>query len=516
MNLERRTWYIARLLVILLMLVSLRAAYWQLIRGLTLEPVVLDPVEAAREYARLRGGPTPAPDQPEQLSLVQLPQPVIQRTVQMLSTIQRGAIYDRDGNILAQDTGQMGNFTRIYTDPSVAHTVGYASAIRAGVSGLEATYNRELLGLNRADTEIDRMLHRSVQGSSLVLTIDSQVQQTAVQALGGRAGAVLALDAKTGAILAMVSQPTFDPNRINEPEYMASLQGTTALINRVTQALYTPGSIYKTITLIAALDSGHVDERAIFEFGEPRKDEGGRTYYVYNVEGFEIRSRHDANRLDLPTAYMLSANGVFAKLADEMGGDTFIEYNQRLGFSTDNYAGRFPFELVVSAPQLANDIDDIHNNRVLRASTGFGQGELLTTPLNMAMVVEAVLNDGSIPVPYLVESIRDPEGNVIRTRPEKHTVRGVISRETARKVKEIMIFMVENGIRGELVPNAVSGGKTGTAQQGGELEPHAWFIGFAERGERSVVVVVVGESAGSGGQIALPIFAQVANAALEE
>lgn len=516
MNIERRTWVIARILMVLLLLVSLRAAYWQLIRGLTLEPVVLDPVAAAREYARLRGDPTPAPDQPEQLSLVQLPQPVIQRTVQMLSNIQRGAIYDRDGNLLAQDSGQMGDFTRLYTDPSLAQTIGYASAIRAGVAGLEATYNRELLGLNRADTEIDRLLHRPLQGSSLVLTIDSQVQQTAVQALGGRAGAVVALDAKTGAVLAMVSQPTFDPNRINEPGYLGSLQGTTALINRTTQALYTPGSIYKTVTLLAALDSGLANPDTIFEFGAPRVGGDGRNYYIYNVEGFEILSRLESNRVSLPEAYRLSTNAVFAKLADEMTPDTFIEYNQRLGFSAADYAGRFPLELVVSAPQLANNIDDIRTNRVLRASTGFGQGELLTTPLNMAMVVQAIVNEGSIPVPYLVESVRDPEGNVIRSRPEKHTVRGVISRETARQAKEIMIYLVQNGIRGEFVPGAVSGGKTGTAQQGGELEPHAWFIGFAEQGDKSVVVVVVGESAGAGSEIALPIFAQVAYAALQE
>ena len=326
----------------------------------------------------------------------------------------------------------------------------------------------------------------------------------------------MALDAKTGAILAMVSQPTFDPNRINEQGYMASLQGTTALINRATQALYTPGSIYKTVTLIAALDSGLANPQTIFEFSDSFVNQQGRTYYTYNVEGFQIASPLGSNRVVLPEAYRLSTNAVFAKLADDMGGDTFIEYNQRLGFSSEDYAARFPLELVVSAPQLANNIDDIRTNRVLRASTGFGQGELLTTPLNMAMVVQAVVNDGNIPVPYLVESIRDPEGNVIRTRPERHTVRGVMSREAARQAKEIMIYMVQNGIRGEFVPNAVSGGKTGTAQQGGELQPHAWFIGFAERGDRSVVVAVVGESAGSGGEIALPIFAQVAYAALEE
>ncbi len=521
MSVERRAWTIARLLMLLLVLVSLRAAYWQLWRGMRLQPVVLDPIAAQREYARLRGDPTPAPGEEAsagmQENLVALPQPVIQRTVAMLANIQRGAIFDNQGRVLAADVGTPGDFTRIYNELSLAHVLGYSSALRTGVNGLEATYNQELLGLNRPDTEIDRMLRRPIVGSNLVLTIDLEIQQAAAGALGGRPGSVVVLDGKTGAVLAMTSAPVYDPNQILNPNYMTALpQGS--LINRSTTALFTPGSTWKTLALIAALDTGQVNERTVFDFGEPRTDSEGRTYYVYEVDGGVIPDpNHKENRLDLAMSFGYSANAAFAKIGDDMDPDVMIEYARRLGFSDPDYTRRFPLELPVLIPQLAADVESIRTNNLLRAATAIGQGELLTTPINMAMIVLSVLNDGAIPVPYLVESIRDPEGGVIRNQPNKHLVRGIMNRRTARQVKEIMITSVEKGYAsGGAVPGAVVGGKTGTAQLGGNLAPHAWYIGFAERDGKSVVIAVVVENGGEGSRVAAPIFAQVAAVALEQ
>lgn len=514
MTLERRTWWIGRVLTVLLILVSLRVGYWQLWRGRSLEPVAFNPVAAAREYARLRGEPTPAARLPEAASLAQLPQPVIQRTVQMLANVQRGTIYDRDGNVLAEDQGEPGNWTRVYSDLSLAHTIGYASGLRTGITGLEATYNRQLLGLDRADTEIDRLLHRPIYGSSLTLTIDSRVQRAAAEALAGRPGAVVALDGKTGAVLAIASAPGFDPNQINDSDYAASLGNSTALINRATQSLYTPGSTFKTVTLIAGFDTGAVNPNTVFDFGEPSRAPNGRIYYTYMVDGGVIVDpNHQENRLSLEMAYVYSANVAFAKIAHDMPPDTFIEYGQRLGFSTPDYTRRFPLELPVAVPQLAYNVDDLRTNNLLRAHTGYGQGELLTSPLNMAMVVLSVVNDGRIPVPYLVEEIRDPEGGLVRRRPVNVTVRDVMRPQTAQFVRQAMIAMVSR-YYDNLVPGAVVGGKTGTAELGEGRDPHAWFIGFAERDGRSVVIAVVLENAGSGGQVAIPVFQQVAAAAL--
>jgi len=318
-------------------------------------------------------------------------------------------------------------------------------------------------------------------------------------------------------VLAMTSAPVFDPNQVNNPSYVASL-GQGALINRAMQALYTPGSIFKTVTLIAAIDTKQVNLNTVFDFGKPVTDAQGRSYYVYSVDGGQIIDpNHKENRLSLDMAFAYSANAAFAKIADMMDPNVFIDYAARMGFSAGDYTKRFPLELPVLEPQLAYDVDSIRTNNLLRAATGMGQGELLTTPLNMAMVVEAVLNGGSIPVPYFVQSIKDPQGNVIRSRPDRHTVRGIMSSKTADLVKQIMITSAEKGYAsGGQVKGATVGGKTGTAQLGGDLAPHAWYIGFAQKGDKSVVIAVVIENGGEGSRVAAPVFQQVAAAAMGE
>ncbi len=503
MTLERRSWVIARVLAVLLVLVSLRGVYWQLWRGLALQPVVVNPVDAAREYARLSGEPTAEPGDEESAigqaySLANLPKPVVQRTVRMLASIRRGTIYDRDENVLAEDQGSPGNYKRVYFEPSLAHVVGYTSAIRTGINGLEATYNESLFGLNRLDTEIDRMLNRPSRGSNLVLTIDSQIQEAAVDALAGRPGAVIVLDGRSGAVLAMTSSPTFDPNLIFTEGYINSL-GNGALINRATQGLFAPGSTYKTVTLITALETGQVQPETIIDFGAPQKTADGRIYYVYEVDGGQIIDpNHQQARLDITDSYVYSANVAFARIANEMDPEVMIKYAARMGFSDEDYNRRFPIELPVSVTQIANDPNSIRTNNLLRAHTGYGQGELLTTPLNMAMIVQAVINEGNVPVPYLVESIRNPKNEIILTTPNRHTTRGIMSPETAREVKAMMVAVVQHyyGADGLVGPGILSGGKTGTAQLGGDLEPHSWFIGFAEQGDWNVVIVVMLENGG--------------------
>ncbi|MEJ2353456.1 MAG: penicillin-binding transpeptidase domain-containing protein, partial [Anaerolineales bacterium] len=304
MTLERRAWTIARVTTILLVLVSLRIIYWQMVRGNEIQPVAVNLVQAAGEYADVEG------DQGEDThsavefltgvstvkELESLPQPVIQRTTDLLETIQRGAIYDRNGRLLAVDRPSPdGEVTRSYTEPSLAHTIGYVSGLRTGVAGLELKYNNTLLGLDRPDTQIEQMLNKPITGSDLILTVDSFVQRAAENALRDRSGAILVLDAQSGAILALASAPRFDPNRVLDGAYVSELligcddgpDCRAPFLNRATQALYPPGSTWKTVTLIAALDSGQVTPDTLFDFGEPVQGSDG-PYYVYNVDGYNI------------------------------------------------------------------------------------------------------------------------------------------------------------------------------------------------------------------------------------
>jgi peptidoglycan glycosyltransferase len=516
-TLNRRAWHLAHAGLLLLALLLGRLAYWQLIRGQPLQPVVLDPVLAAQQYTGVdvdTGAPLP---------LEELPQPVIQRTVAALAGIRRGAIYDRAGRLLAADQpAENGGTVRVYPLPALAPVVGYVSGLRTGVAGVEHSLNRSLLGLDRLDSHLGQLIHQPVAGSDVTLSVDADIQNAAVLALGDRAGAVVVLDARSGAVLALASSPSYDPNRMLEPGYAASLLADRApLLNRATQGRYTPGSTWKTVTLIAALDTGQAQRDTLFDMGPPIQGPNG-PYYVYRVGGGEIEDHNHAEQvLDLDQSFARSANAAFARLGDELGGEVFLDYAQRLGFSSPR--GAPPIELAASAAQAANDPEALLTNPLLRAATAIGQGELLTSPLNMALVISAVLNDGDVPAPYLVHSVRapgDPSLSRSLTLPRGllgggDWLRNTMRPATARAVREMLIYNVaEGGLARAAVPEAVVGGKTGTAQLGGDPAPHAWFVGFAERERQSVVVAVVVEHGGSGSQVAAPIFSQVAAAAL--
>jgi peptidoglycan glycosyltransferase len=498
MTLARRAWVVGTILILLLAALSLRMISWNLLRN-------------------------PTPWQADLLPVRDMSPAQVQRAVERLASIRRGTIYDRNGRALAYEPDEEGGPIRIYTEPSLAQTVGYVSGLRIGVTGIEAAYNSSLLGLDRLGSLVDQELRRPIQGSDVDLTVDSRLQRVAAQALGGRSGAVVALDAHTGAVLAMVSEPGFDPNRILDQQYVRSLlsgcDDTSGcgepFLNRATQGLYTPGSTWKTVTLAAALDTGQVAPSTLFDFGEPQHDANGRIYYVYPVEGFLIEDpNHTERRLDLEGAYVHSANAAFARMAYEMDPATFVEYGQRFGFSR-NVDEAPPIEIAANPAQLAPDPADLVTNGVLRASTGFGQGELEATPLGMALVAAAIANQGDVPYPHLVQAVRSPSGRRLQTEPGGNWIRNAISPATAQTVREMMIAVVERGSgQRAAVPGATVGGKTGTAQLGGSAAPHAWFIGFAENGERAVAIAVIVEHGGSGSQVAAPIFAAVADAAL--
>jgi penicillin-binding protein A len=523
-NLERRLWRIGNLVVLLLVLLSTRVVYWQLVRGEELRPTALQEQTELKKFNRSYEDVRRALKDPNSAENLQnLPQPVVQRTQDMLETITRGNIYDRNRRLLASDRlGEQGERYRFYSEPSLAPVIGYVNGMRIGVAGLEETYNQTLLGLDRADTQLGRLIHQPLVGSDLVLTIDSRIQRAAESALQGKAGAVIVLDGQSAAVLALASAPRYDPNRVLESDYISNLLQScdgsplcqAPLLNRATQALYPPGSTWKTVSLIAALDTGQVTPDTVFDFGQPVSGPNG-SYYVYQVDGGTIPDpNHKESKLNLEMSYAKSANAAFARIGDEMPPDVMIDYAARLGFSAPE---PFPLEIASSPSLLARDTKNLYSNNLLRAATAIGQGELLASPLNMGMVVLSVLNKGSLPVPYFVQSVRDPSGNELERTPNDQVLQDIMNPETAQEVRRMMISVVEKGSGTKAAVQGMTvGGKTGTAQVGGDALPHAWFAGFAEQGERSVVIVVLIENGGEGSQVAAPIFAKMAQTALSQ
>ncbi|HEX6302761.1 MAG TPA: penicillin-binding transpeptidase domain-containing protein [Anaerolineales bacterium] len=533
MNLERRIWGLANLTTLSLVIVSLAIVYWQLIRAGELQPVALSPLDAAVAYAQrqeeeiaiTREAVAAISGTGEIARLEDLPQPVVQRTSDLLATITRGAIFDRQGRLLAYDqSDETGARMRFYNEPSLAHVIGYVSTLRTGVSGLELSYNQTLLGLNRPEAQLGRLLHQPIIGTDLILTIDTQLQRAAQDALQDNAGAIIILDGHSGAVLAMANSPRFDPNRILEPEYIPHLLDDcddspacrAPFLNRATQALYPPGSTWKTVTLIAALDSGFMSPDFVFDFGEPVSGPDG-PYYVYRVGGGVVPDpNHQEDRLSLEMSYAKSANAAFARIGDEMPPEVLVEYAGRLGYGLPGEI-TFPIGIESSVSQIADGVEKLYDNDLLRAVTAIGQGELLTTPLNLGLVTLSVINQGNIPVPYFVESLHDPSGEVLNLSENRRLLTGIMAPETADQVQEMMATTVERGSGARAaVPGLTVGGKTGTAQIGADLPPHAWFTGFAEQEDRSIVMVVLIENGGEGSQFAAPIFAQLAPLAIEQ
>lgn len=434
----------------------------------------------------------------------------------------RGRILDRDGAVLADSMQRDdGTFERTYPESATAPLIGYYSPPLFGASGIEASFNDYLSGDKGGNPVVewfDDLLHRQRGGYDLGMTIDLDLQRKAVEVLGERAGAVVLMDATTGEVLAMAGYPTFDPNQLYANagqqtddelaainDYWASLinDPDSPLVFRPTQGLYTPGSTFKTVTSSASIAADVADPDTIY------RDEGS-----LNVDGRIIieLNRPDTSKVDwtLEEAYSYSLNVIYAQVGLQLGADTLWDYASRFGFSE-----AIPFDIPTEESQIASSMDALTTSRALLAGTSFGQGEILTTPLQMAMVASAIANEGVMMKPFLVNTVMDEEGDVLeRFRPEQW--REVISEDTANTVRSMMLASVDYGFAsGAQIEGVTVGGKTGTAETGGD-ESHAWFTGFVEDGERKLVVSVIVEHGGSGGAVALPIGRELLVQALAE
>jgi peptidoglycan glycosyltransferase len=438
-------------------------------------------------------------------------------------TVERGRIFDRDGRPLASSRrAEDGTPYRVYADPAVSHPVGYASALY-GSAGLERAYTVELTGARGSDP-ISRVFARFLppqdRRMDLRTSLSLAFQRLAVRLLGKDRGAVVMLDPRTGEILAMASTPTFDASGISNPatarETFGALRESEAspLLDRATQGLYVPGSVFKIVTAIAGLGSGSVAPTTTYP-EQPAAEEDGLV-----VDGFTIRDGHHAftgdEELDLFTGTEVSCNIWYALAGLDTGGANLDAFARRLGFGA-----ALPFDLPTAPSQLTNGggplaggfVDDVE-----LANAAYGQGEVLTTPLQMALVAAAVANGGELMEPRLGTALVDRQGRV--TAIEARSMGRVLDPASNAAIVEAMTLAVE-GDRGRLytegakVPGVLTAGKSGTAQIGGDGEPHSWFIGFAPADAPTVAIAVIVEQGGRGGERASPLAGRMLRAYFE-
>ncbi len=409
-----------------------------------------------------------------------------------------GRILDRRLRVLADSTLVGGRQVRHYPDGRpYAHILGYRSA-QYGVTGLEARFNVALVGVGPRDawTQLLDAFGRPPQGNDLVLTIDGDVQRAAVRALGGRRGAVVVLDPTTGGVIALASLPDFAPDTVDAQWSQLAKDSSAPLLDRATQGQYPPGSAFKPITLAAALAAGRVTDTTSFDCPGSIAV-GGAAIFDFDRNGH--------GHVALPQAFALSCNVSFVQVGLRTGADAVVAMARTFGF------GRAPrFELPAAAGHLPDP-----GRLGLRglAQISFGQGQLLVTPLQMALLAATVANGGVAMEPMLVAQMRAPDGRVLRSSGPRRP-RQAIPATLAAHIGQYMQGVVQSGTgtAAQIQGTAVAG-KTGTAENP-HGRTHAWFIGFAPASRPTVAVAVVLENAGVGGEVAAPMARDVLQAAL--
>ncbi len=405
------------------------------------------------------------------------------------ATVKRGTIATYDGVTLAESIlTDDGTYARSYPAGDLAsQVVGYYST-KYGTSGIEASQNETLTGEQNFASWLDVLNAQAgitTPGHDIVLTIDSGVQRAAQQAIEGYTGACVVIDPKSGAVLAMASSPTYDAADFDTVlDEAAAGSGTTALLNRATQAQYAPGSTFKMITLATALENDIASEDTVFD--SPGEMEIGNAP-VRNFDG------NDYGELTLAQATEMSSNTAFAQLGVEIGADVLASGAEAFGFNK-----QLDFDLPL-AMSVMSDPRQMSVWETAWAAVGQPVGDEagggpIATVLEMAMVGCALANDGTIMHPYLVEGIYNANGQRSFTA-SPTTFQQAVSKRTADRMTTVLEGVVSNGTgyNAQLQSAAVAG-KTGTAETGNDADD-SWFVGYAPAEDPEVVVAVILEQA---------------------
>ena len=400
-----------------------------------------------------------------------------------------------------------------------AHVVGYSTVARAR-AGLEKSLNGTLTGTegnlgDLVERQLNDLRRKPIVGDTVVTSLDVKAQQVALETLGRRCGAVAALDPRSGKLLVMASSPSYDPNLVENrfgeiAKITADCRPAAPLVNRASQGLYPPGSIFKVVTAAAALGSNR------YEPGSDFVDPGYCIAYGKRVNNFDT-SRPFGN-VDLATALQYSVNSVFCNIGKALGAKRILDQARKFGFyerppletpESERYPSGLYRQGDLWYPERNSDVD--------AGRMAFGQERMLVTPLQMAMVAAGIGNAGIVMRPFVVEKLVSPKGQTVeRTKPER--LDRAVGPVDARDISNMMVRAVEagTGTAAQMSGYRV-GGKTGTAETGVASRNTTWFIAFAGRPGRRpevAIAVVLEDQSSTGGSTAAPIARVVMEALL--
>jgi penicillin-binding protein 2 len=431
------------------------------------------------------------------------------------------------GEMAAHLLGYVGEVSQ----QELASRQGYHMGDLIGKAGAERYWEDDLRGVDGGQqVEVDavgrklRVLSEveETPGNTLVLTVDRDLQLAAERAMGEHEGAVVALDPRNGDVLAMVSRPAFDPNAfargIRAAEWRALLEDRRRPLNsKAVQGTYPPGSTFKIVMAAAALEEGVITPFTQIFCGGGLFF-GNRTFRCWRSGGH--------GNLNVHEALVRSCDVFFYQVGERLGIDTIADYAHRFGLGAptgitlEHESGGI---IPSSAWKRQRFGEPWYAGETL--SVAIGQGYVTTTPLQMANVIAAVANDGTVYRPQFVKRVERPDGTpVLEEKPIVNNVLG-FKKTTLLQIRQALSDVVNTrrgtGTNGR-VPGIEVGGKTGTSQVGRlgerakqgrmarERKDHAWFVAFAPVSSPEIAVAVLAEHAGEhGGTAAAPIAQKV-------
>ena len=406
------------------------------------------------------------------------------RDVYANGDLAKGALYDRDGQLLMKNTAD----GPVYND---------SSSVRKALMHVTGDKDNNIsTGVNRAFTDeligydfINGIYTLNNEGESITMTLDADVCATANEALAGRRGTVGVYNYETGEIICMVSSPTYDP------VYPPSSPEEGTYINRFTSATFVPGSIFKLVTAAAALEN----------FDDATSWTVTCTGSIDYGHGDKVTDLSVHGTVDLKKALEVSCNCYFGRLAERLGPGQMEVYTEKAGLNKS---------LDINGIQTAEGTFDYPESGIGLAWTGIGQWHDMVNPCSMMVYMGAIANDGKAVLPYLI----NPSSQVGKKAKELSRkelgiqTKKMIDPGTASSLKEMMANNVTNNYGSGSFPGLDICAKSGTAEVGGGKDPNAWFTGFLKDPENPYAFVVLVENGGYGSSVA----GAVANKVLQD
>jgi Cell division protein FtsI/penicillin-binding protein 2 len=408
------------------------------------------------------------------------------RHVYSNGTIIDGAIYDRDGNPLLHTVdGQRRYSENESVRCATMHIIGDKKGNVA--NSLQKVYADKLVGYNY----VTGMFSANIAGNKIYTTLDPDVCSAAYELLKGKKGAICVFNYKTGEVICLVSTPTYDPENppvISEDD--DSFDGV--FLNRAISSRFTPGSVYKTVTAAAAIDT-------IPDINEQKFN----CLHTITVNGQKIVCSGTHKEEDFRLALRNSCNVAFGEISMQLGWDTTSEYARKLGITTSHSLSGIP--TIRGKIASSGGLNEL-------AWTGIGQNTDEVSPYAMMRYMGIIANGGICVEPYIVEKITTESGIPlsIEKRPEPERI---LSQSTADQLSDMMRFTVQKGYGESNFPKGMEFcAKTGTAELDGGKKSHAWFVGFTRNEKYPYAFAVFVQNGGGGYTVAKPIASKVMEA----